>query len=328
MEFLRSVLMQRQTITASATIDLVDLPVNPISHLLFSIECLNDTGTLTNYSVLNAVMAQISKVEVLYKGNSVLSGSLQDLAMMAYFLTGVMPGQVHQVRTNNDRRTVTFVLPFGRKLFWGDECFPATTRGEFQFRFTAAAAQTGIDGLTYTLESVELLNANPKAFTRITSFTGTQSSTGEHDLDLPRGNAILGVGLFATTIGATVESANTVRDARILIDNKEAYYQRTNWDSLHGEVAIRRPTPFTVQHHTHAVDVSDTPGTYRDSLQPELSTGALELYSYLDFDPLQDGSYALMTEGRGRIALRCTFGATDAMRYLPIELQQIAGVQV
>jgi hypothetical protein len=222
---------------------------------------------------------------------------------------------------------VTFVLPFGRHLFNADECFPATGRGEFQFRVSSGADPAGLDGFTYSLEAVELVNAQPKQFIRMTGFTGTANATGEADRDLPLGNPLLGVLLFGTTIGATVESANTIRDVKLLVDNKEMYYQLSNWDTLHGEMARRAKGTFVIQPHTHAVDIADAGGTYRASLQPEAVNATLENYAYLDFDPNGDGAYMLETAGRGRVHMRLTFGATDAMRYMPVELVPIGGAK-
>jgi len=319
--------MERQALAVSTTIDLVDLPVNPLSHLLLTLEALNDTGTLTDYQVLAGFLNFIDRVEVIFKGNSIISGDLNDIAVLSGLLTGYVPGQVHQIRTNNDRRAVSFLLPFGRRLFSPMECFPATSRGEFQFRLSSGAASAGMDNVTYSLESVELLNVNPERFTKMTTFTGTATATGEADRDLPRGNPILGVLLFGTTIGATLESANTIRDLKLLVDNKEMFYQLANWDVLHGEISRRLPGPFTLQPHFHGVDIADAGGTYRASLQPELLNGILENYAYLDFDPHADGEFALITEGRGRVHMRITFGATDAMRYLPVELMMVQGAK-
>lgn len=302
------------------------MPVNPVSHLLLTLEALNNTGTATNYSVLDFFMDYITKIEVLFKGQSVVEGSLDDVAMLNFFMHGFRPGEVHQLRTDNDRRAVTFLIAFGRRLYDKMECFPATSRGEFQFRLTTGATPAGIDNITYSLEAVELLNANPERFIKYTGYTGTATATGESDRDLPRGNPIVGVQLFATTIGATLESANTIRDVKLLVDNREQYYQLSNWDSLHGEIGMRKGNPFTVQTHFHAVDIADAGGTYRDSLQPSLVNDDLENYAYLDFDPNKDGEFLLQTAGRGRVAMRITFGATDAMRFMPVELMTVAGV--
>lgn len=320
MEFLRSIIVERASLSESTQLDLVDLPVNPVSHLLLTIEAINTTSTPANYSFIDDFYNFIERVEVLFKGNSVINASLRDAWAMSMCLLKVIPGQVKPRRTTSERRAATFILPFGRRLFDPNECFPASSRGEFQFRMTTSTTPSGLGTFTYSLDAVELLNAEPTQFVRFTTFSGAASAAGEHDRDLPRGNPIVGVLIFANTVHATSEASNTVRDVKLLVDNKEAYYQLANWDSLHSDFLSRLGLGVQQIPHTHAVDVADTSGTFRDTLEPNLEPFTVENYAYLDFDPLGDGNYLLQTEGRGRVAMRITYGATDAMRYLPVEL--------
>lgn len=323
MEFLRSIIVERASLPASTQLDLVDLPVNPVSHLLLTIEAVNTTTTAGNYSFIDDFYAYIDRVEVLFKGNSVINASLRDAWALSMCLLTVIPGQVKPRRTNSERRAATFILPFSRRLFDPAECFPASSRGEFQFRITTGATPPGLGSFTYTLDAVELLNAEPERFVRFTTFSGAASAVGEHDRDLPRGNPIVGVLLFANTVHATSEASNTIRDVKLLVDNKEMYYQLANWDALHSDFLSRLGLGVQQIPHTHAVDIADAGGTFRDSLEPDLMPFTVENYAYLDFDPARDGNFLLQTEGRGRVAMRITYGATDAMRYLPIELMKI-----
>ena len=95
MKFIRSVLAQDETITVS-TVVTYDLPVNPLSHILFTLLFANDTGTITNYKALESALAQVSKVEILYRGQAIISGSLADVARLMEYLTGWPLGQVQQ----------------------------------------------------------------------------------------------------------------------------------------------------------------------------------------------------------------------------------------
>lgn len=326
MEFLRSVVQQDVALTASAVTDLIDLPVNPISHILFTVRGRNDTGTLSNYRWLSQFMDWVSNIEILYKGQQVIAGSLEDLAVANAFLTGFVPGVGQQQNTDNDFRWATFCLSFGRRLFDPVECFPATSRGELQLRVTTGAAPTGMDAAFMQVETVELLNAQPERFVKYTSYTGTATVTGELDRDLPRGNPILGVQLFGTTVQQVTGSANTIEQVKLLVDNVEKYYSLANWETLHGELTRRVPAQLLFQGHFHNVGASATfllaPA---DTDQMELTEEAVENYAFLDFDPTHDGQYALMTEGRGRVALRITYGVTDAMRFMPFELIAVSG---
>jgi hypothetical protein len=79
--------------------------------------------------------------------------------------------------------------------------------------------------------------------------------------------------------------------------------------------------PPHTHHHLVGTGIADT-----DTDQNEQVAEYIDHYAYLDFDPLKDNEYALMTEGRGRVALRINFGATDAMRLIPVELMSVSGV--
>lgn len=326
MEFLRTVVQQDVALTASSVTDLIDLPVNPISHILFTVRGVNDTGTLSNYRALTQFMSWVSNLEVLYKGQQVIAGSLTDLAVLNALLTGYVPGVGQMQNTNNDFRWATFCLAFGRHLFSQEECFPATTRGDLQLRVTTAAAPTGMDAAFMQVETVELPNANPNRFCKYTSYTGTSTVTGELDRDLPRGNPILGVQLFGTTVQQVTGSANTIEQVKLLVDNVEKYYALANWETLHGELTRRVPLlggGSQIQGHFH--HLATTAGADVDTDQQELTEEAIENYAYMDFDPTRDGQYALETSGRGRVAMRINYGDTNAMRFMPIELVSVSG---
>lgn len=326
MEYLRSVISQDVALSDSSVTDLIDLPVNPMSHLLLTLRGRNNTTTLSNYRMLKSFTDYITNVEVLYRGQAVVQGSLADLMTTVAAVTGLSPGLAQVFNTDNDFRSATFFIPFGRFLFDPDECFPATSRGEFQIRITTGAAPTGMDAIFLQLESVEILNANPSRFIKYTAYTGTGTSTGELDRDLPRGNPIVGVNLFATTVANTTSGVNTVETVKLLVDNKESFYTLANWESLHGDLKRRVPSIMALQAHVHNLNgTSSFLLGSQDTDQPELTEELMENYAYLDFDPRRDGSYMLQTEGRGRVSLRINYGDTNAMRFIPVELVSVQG---
>ncbi len=80
-QFLRSVLQQDVALAVSTVQDPVDLPVNPLSHILLTVKALNNTGTVTDHRFLIALMRFISNIEVLFKGQAIIQGNLTDLAI-------------------------------------------------------------------------------------------------------------------------------------------------------------------------------------------------------------------------------------------------------
>lgn len=315
--FIRSVLSQDVSRTA-ADIVTFDLPVNPLSHVLITVKVANDTGTISDYDVLIALLATIQNVEVLFKGQAIVSGSLTDIAMLSWLLTGARPWGVNFVETNNDVRSITVLIPLTRRPFWPMEAFPASRRGELQLRLTYAAAQGGVDTIVEQIETVELLDVTVERFVKYTSLTVTPGSTGNHDVDLPIGNPILGVLLFSTTVPNGASYDATVGQVRVLVDNVEFGYAQTNWETLHGEVMNRHGGFLTVPQF-HGVNAAGA--GQEDTQQQQMDAAVPGNYAYLDYDPLMDGTYALDTAGHSRVNLRIDQEpSADEMRALPIEL--------
>lgn len=319
MEFLRSVLAQDESVTASTTVT-YDLPVNSLSHVLFTLLFANDTGTITNYSAVAAALAQIAKMEVLFRGQSIISGSASDLARIMQYVTGWPIGQVQQVDTDNAYRAMTIPICLGRRPFDPLECFPETRKGELQLQVTYAAAQTGIDTLKAQVETVELLGAKPSNHLKITTHSLTPAAAGEVDLDLPIGNMLLGALLYSTTTPAGATTTISADYARLQVDNVERYFAKANWESLRGEGQLRAPMLLHNQGHTHYLSSVAAAG---DVDQQEAGVTGLEKYAFLDLDPRGDGQYALDTSKAHRVNLRLYAGDTNAIRCLPVELVKV-----
>ena len=320
--FIRSVLAQDEAVTVS-TVVTYDLPVNPLSHIILSLKAANDTGTIANYSVWTALLSSIAKVEVLYKGQAIFSGSLADLMMLQWFLRGAQPYAGNIVKTNDDVRWITVVLGFGRRLFDTLQCFPATRKGELQLQITYAAAQTGIDTLIAQYETVELLDAVPASFFKSTTLSKTPTATGWHDLDLPVGNDLLGALLFSTTVPTGASFNASVGQVKMLLDNVEFGYSFCNWECLHGEMLQARPHIF-MNEHIHRGNFTTT--VEGDTGPQQEDDTKVQLYSWLEYDPDGTGEYAIRTSGHSRCNLRINQEpAADAIRCLPVELMRVVG---
>lgn len=319
--FIRQVLAQDEAVTVSTTVN-YDLPVNPLSHFLFTLKALNDTGTITNYNIIAALLASVTSIEVLYKGQAIIAGNLRDICCLNWLLTGWQPLQLNLEKTNNEVRGITIPISLGRRPFWGMECFPATRRGELTLRVTYAAAQTGIDTLVAQIETVELLDVTPERFLKYTTLTRTPAATGDSDADLPLGNDILGVLLFGTSFPSGTSYNSSFGQVRALLDNVEFGYSLTNWETLHGEL-LNRAGDFRHLEHIHRNNQA-VAGTEDNTGVQQESGHIFENYGYLDYDPLKDGSYALQTAGHARAHLRINADVADAQRILPVELIKVS----
>jgi hypothetical protein len=326
-KFLRQVLIQDDTIAVS-TQRTDDLPVNPLSMVLVTVKALNNTTTIGDFSLANAIINSVSKLEILYKGSAIVSGSLADLARLYSFMIGHPPAQLAAAYTDNNTRGITIPILLGRRPFWADECFPAVRRGELQLQLTTAAAQTGVDNLVLQVETVELLDAKPTRFMKATTISKTPSATGDHDVDLPIGNKIAHALLFGTTVPTAASYNASIGQLRLLVDNVEQYYARTNWETLHNEMQRRMSEGSQTSVHQH---LENTAAAYAQNATTDdnnSNVGFFDSYALLDFDPLGDSSYLLDTAGRARIHLRINADVADAIRIIPAEIIDVAGAGV
>jgi hypothetical protein len=322
MRFLRQILVQNEVLAVS-TLRTDDLPVNPLSMILVTLRNLNNSVAAVDYTTVQNLLTQIAKLEILYKGSAIVSGSLADLARYNAYLLGNVPAQTFQSIVDNDARSVTIPILLGRRPFWPNECFPAVRRGELQIQLTSAAAQTGVDTLTVQIETVELLDAKPTQFLKYTTIAKTPSATGDHDTDLPIGNKIAHAMLFGTTAPTGASLNASITQLRLLIDNVEAYYARSNWETLHNEMQRRVQEGVQASPHNH---LENTAGAYAQNAltdRDQAVLGFFDNYALLDFDPNTDDNFLLDTVGRARIHLRINAGVADAIRIIPAELIQV-----
>lgn len=323
MQFLRQVLIQDESQAASTT-RTDDLPVNPLSHIVLTLRALNDTGTLTDFTVVSALLGFITKVEVLFQGSAIISGSLDDLARLMGVLIGRGPNQPRITSVNNEIRGISVIIPLGRQCYRPDECFPAVRRGELRLQITSGAATTGIDGVTLQAETVELLGAAPSRYMKATTISKTPSATGDHEVDLPIGNMLAGCLLFGTTAPTTASWNASIGQIRLLVDNVEAYYANANWESLHGELAQRVQANSQQSEHVHVSDVAAAYTQWQNTDLNAVNTDFYNNYGYLDLDPRMNDAFLLDTRGRARIHAKITADAADAIRLMPVELVEVA----
>ncbi len=325
MRFLRQIIVQNETFAVSTT-RTDDLPVNPLSCVLVTLRLLNNNATVADFSSLQAALAQIAKLEILYKGSAVISGSFADLARLYGVLMRHVPMQTKVSLTNDDARTVTVPILLGRRMYDPMECFPAVRRGELQLQMTTAAAVTGVDTPVVQVETVEILEATPQRFMKATTISRTFPATGDNDVDLPIGNKLAGCLLFGTTAPTGAAVTATIGQLRMMVDNVESYYARTNWETLHNELSRYYQESvaggaFQAEEHGAAANAAG------DLLKTgeHGQTGFFNNYAFLDLDPLKDDQYLLDTAGHSRIHLRINAGVADAMRAMPVEIVDVAG---
>jgi len=315
-KFIHSILAPNQAIAADGD-QTYDLPVLPLSVILLHVSPLNETSTIANYRLMSAILSALDNIRVTHRGTSVFDANGYDAAMlaMAYHKTPIW--QSNAVETDDDRRSLVLPIMFGRGPYLQEECFPQTRKGEFQLTVTFDIADTGMDGLRMSIETIELPGATPEFVQKVTTLAQTLGATGQQDVELPIGNVLRGVLMFGTTSFAGATPTPTLGQLAVFVDNAQVLYSATDFEVLRSVMGLRG-VPFPPDfRHIHS-------GTYTttvagDSLEPEIGLSKDANYAYLDFDPLANDLYSIETAGVGRVNVRLDAEAANAVRALPIE---------
>jgi hypothetical protein len=321
-QILHSVLVPSRTLEPEAEELSFDLPVNPLTAVILSLRALNSTATITDYAAeAQQIMSKISRVTVRYRGATIKDGDPVDLAMVDGGLSGWWPLQGGMSSSNGDARSITWPVLFGRRPYDPTECFPATRRGDLVLTVNTADDPTGLTDYTLQVETIELLDAVPERFVKVTTIEQTFDAVGPHTVDLPIGNKLLGLLLRAATFPSAVSLESSFGEVALEVDNVEVLYSRALWRGLHSLWRRRTNTDWLRQGHVHT---ENTAGTYAQNARTLAAEENLDLmlrYGYVEMDPLGDLSYALNTRDAADVTLEVQSEVEDedASRVLPIE---------
>jgi len=314
--YTHSILAANQLVAADGT-QVFDLPVNPLSVILLHLSPLNNTATITNYSLLQLLLSALDNINITFRGGSVIAMSGLDAAALALLWHRAAIWQSNAVETDNDRRSIILPIFFGKKGFLQKECFPATKKGELQLTCTWDIADTGFDGLRISVETIELPGATPDYVQKCTTIARTLTATGQNEIDLPIGNALRGVLLFGTTSFAGAAPVPSLGQLQLLKDNSQQYISASDFEVLRGVMGVTGAQFPPDYRHLHSVNAA---GAGReDTLEPEIGLSLDAQYALMDLDPLGDDGYIMETQGAGRVHVRIDAETADAVRVLPIE---------
>lgn len=316
MEFIHSVLAQNDAVTAGTVVS-YDLPVNPLSFILLTLRFQQDKADLQ--MDWDNVDAMVSKVEVLYKGSAIYSSNGSDLEALDAMLLGYVPWINNRYGDDDEYTFFTFLLPLGRQPYSPTECFPRSTRGELILQITYQAAFSEIDNVSAQIETLELPNAAPERFLRVTTLSVTPTAAGEMDVELPIGNVLAGVLFFGTTIPLADANLQTLTYSQLLIDNQRRYFSHTNFECWRQLAAMRYRPPIAHGYHIHQLDAAEY-AQYMDTSVVKYRNDRSLQHLWWDFDPLRDGTFLLDTKGASDIVARVFAGDQNALRVLPCEL--------
>jgi hypothetical protein len=323
-QILHTTLIQDRPVDPAGEPFAVNLPVNPLTAIIITLRALNAGAVQSITAVIADFLAKYSSFSVKYRGATQIEGQAEDLAVAMMLRERQAPSQGQMNRTDNDVRSLTFALTFGRRMYDPIECFPATRSGDLVFGFVAEADAGGLDGHSIQVETIELLDARPERYLKVTTTEQAMVAAGENKIDLPIGNKLLGVLLRPFTFPTGASFNSSFGELALKVDNVEVMEASRNWESMHGMLARRIPPWWTDLDHIHgfadaAAGQTDTQGATRD-------TALAQAYAYLDWDPLNDGRYLLDTRGAATLRLHINSDVADAAntsRVLPIELVEL-----
>jgi hypothetical protein len=324
--YLRSIVSDFQTLTASADITPIDLPVNPLSHLILTLKhTKNVAAQVTSLgNLMMGIIGQITDVSIRHRGENIIQGTLTDLMVMNALVTGQTPVVGDFAQADNQEQFVSIMLSLARKPYSHHEGFPATQRGNLRFHMTAGAISSLYDAAVWALEAVELIEDEPTQFLKYTTQTRTIAATGRQRIPLPIGNDLLGILLFDPNdeIDSTVTYAYD--KVKLLKDNVEQYFAESNWESIREVMTRRVPNWMLAFGHVHALAAADTE---TGEEQVKVADRPPVQYGFLDFDPLGDGSFSLETRGASSLDLDLNAGVAGSavVRSLPLELVPVPG---
>lgn len=295
MEFIRSSVLKDYTTATEAK--KIDLPINPLSHIIISMDGYN----VTDEATLAEVLAFINSVQVTRSGQTIVSLQSEDLYGLNCYLLRHRPVLEGKVATDNQRRVLSLIVPFGRKLYNPAECFPATRKGELTLTLDTTIPSASLDNSTLNIETVELVGATPSRYLKSVMHTiSAPGATGDNEWDLPIGNDLVALLLRMTTFSQASSHSYGVDGVTIMVDNKEYLVSFARAQCLVGDLGLRLDGQTGIIAAQGAILPADT--------------------VFVDFDPNGDGEFVIKTAGKSRVHAVLNMGVNEATYGTVLEL--------
>lgn len=300
MEMLRTRLVERHT-TATEVID-EWLPTDPLSHLIITLDGYN----VTDEATLAEILAFINNLQVLDNGVTVYDLQSEDLYAVQAYLQRRLPELTGRLATDNYTRSLTLIVPFGRKLYDPSECYPGRPANKVKVRIDTTVPTGSLDNSTIEVDVVSLPGATPTAHLKVyRQALSAPGSLGWHTIELERQNKLLCAQLRMTTVPTTSSHEYGINTVELLADNKEHALSNADMMCLAGERALRIGGP--------------------DAAIAAQGLSPLNNIFWVDFDPHGDGAYAIDTAKYGSLKLNAEYGVDEVQSLTLIELEAAAG---
>lgn len=188
---------------------------------------------------------------------------------------------------------------------------------------TWAASFTQIDTASLQVEAVELPDAHPERFLKMTTSQVTPSGTAEFDMELPIGNQISDIVLWGTTIPAANVATRTITKIQVRKNNSEYMYSQANFETLHNMMGRLRAAPGYWAEHIHQQDGGSF-AQYQDSSAVKPGNHILSNHLLIPFDVRRDGVHILKTDDANDLNIRIKPDVAAAVRMIPCEVVAVS----
>jgi hypothetical protein len=300
MSFNRTSLLKDWTIATS--VKDIDLPTNPISHLIITMDCYNATDEAT----LAELLTFVNKIEIVRNSITQVSIESEHLAALTCFLLHAHPLLTNNLATDNESRALTLLVPLGRKLYDVNECLPATPKGEAKLKIDITVPSSSADNGVLNVECVELPGATPSRHLRyIQKNVTAPGQLGNYDVNLPLGNKIAAVLLWNTTVPTTSSHTYGIETATVKLNNNEYGYSQARMHCLIGE--------WQRYLQTLPRDIAAAGSTYPSK------------FAVLDFMPNGSDEYLIDTSQLKSAKLVLDMGVDEVSQITPLEITEVGG---
>ncbi len=277
------------------------LPITPVSHLVLTFEYYQATDQAT----VAEILAFINNITIRHRGVSIYGLESEDLAALNLYFFGSGGFLLDMATTDSLWAMYGLIVPFGRKLYDPDECFPATRRGEFEIVMDTTVPTVTLTNALMSISAISLPEATPTRHLKaLLSSIPAPGATGPNDVTLPIGNDLLACLIGMTSFPGASEYLFGADDLRLLYDNKELNI-------------VSAKAPELIVEMINRIQATNRSTISQFHLIPNF-------YTWMDFDPTRDGQYMIDTRPAASLKLRLNMGVNEALNVVPIELVTIA----
>jgi len=309
--------LQPTTLVAGAETVRVSLGVQPLSALLIRQTALL-AGANTDDNLFN-FFAKLDLVEVDYRGTRLVSGRAIDLVRAFRVLSRVKPRFVAPGVTAGSVRECVWAICFGRRLYDPLRCLPAVNKGDLTLTIRTVANPSGYNNYSVSVEAIELPDARPTEFHRVTTQTFSPAAAGIYDVDIPRALRLVGIG-FVNSQSTPYAGANTIADVELLANNSEQYVSFGSFEMLRALASFVAGSPDLLALHRHTENTAGAYAQNAATLTDRVVQSTVDDFGFIPLDPTGDDLYSLVTEPLNNLVLRVTVGAAGTARILPMEV--------